>query len=703
MSMLRRFIDHLPRCLGGKSSPVEEEPGLSFTGGVSLLVSSMTGPALVTIPVLYQNAGWVLPTLVFIIVGIVSGCSSAFVCEVLSDQSRQRVSQEKMEFGSLAESFFSRRWRIPYMYGYFYHCRRSILPQSFYRYSMDRMLLTLAGRTCGLEFYPKFQWYALVTIGIVGPLGFLRLVDNAIVQIASMAALIIITIGWMVTFCQLGLKTERLPAITADSGQVVGTVLFNYAFITTVPSWINSKQPSVSTKKSIWWSIGISTVLYILLGVLDINLHDNLFIRISSYVFPIAVLITSIPVFTIVVRYNLVRGQLVGKVMANFLAGVLPWIIAIPFQTGDLLMTLMNWASLFFTSAINFILPFIMYLLYRRYSSYRTSRGPSTRQVPTLQIIDYSTTQPGGVLNRILTNSIRSSINNSNNNHDARPSPMALDVSKSNEEILETPLTPKITLLPAGCDTQITLPNVSTTSLKAESSLNCWPLHARSASVSSKDDGSASGVIGDTSNDITMDRMPIDIYQNATVSPTSIVTNLRDRRTSAPEVQSYRQMLISTDGATSVIVPSLDKDTPAQTVALRPHAKSMGDLNTLRRTALSVVPASTHALSPTELFSGSSSVRSELRHSMSSLRRTFSWYSRSDQRASHIQSSSVMTGHETPSVLSPGLPPSSQIPFFKAFSERWRPKVICQVCLIFMVCSTIASIVYDIVGQLTGH
>ncbi|RKP27710.1 hypothetical protein SYNPS1DRAFT_12273 [Syncephalis pseudoplumigaleata] len=380
---------------------------------LSLYLSIVT--ALVTIPVLYQNAGWLLPTVAFIVVGIVSGCSASFVCEVLSDQSRRRPSHEKIEFGSLAESFFSRRWRIP-LHVWLYLSLQTVNIASIILsiQSMDRMLVSLAGRTCGVEFYPKFQWTCviaadmqetsmgaspfgsvymlftlgfLVTIGIVGPLGFLRLVDNAIVQIASIAALVIITIGWMVTFGQLGLSAERLPAVSSDGGQVVGTVLFNYAFITTVPSWINSKQPSVSARKSIWWSIGVSTLLYILLGILgamaidlpkqgdilsalEARLHDNMFIRISSYVFPIAVLITSIPVFTIVVRYNLVRGQLAGKVMANFLAGVLPWIVAIPFQSGDLLMTMMNWASLFFNSAINFILPFIMYLLYRRRSSF---------------------------------------------------------------------------------------------------------------------------------------------------------------------------------------------------------------------------------------------------------------------------------------------------------------------------------------------
>ena len=46
-----------------------------------------------------------------------------------------------------------------------------------------------------------------------------------------------------------------------------------------------------------------------------------------------AVLITSVPLFAIVVRYNLLRGDICSNRMAIFLSAVLPWLIAIPFQT----------------------------------------------------------------------------------------------------------------------------------------------------------------------------------------------------------------------------------------------------------------------------------------------------------------------------------------------------------------------------------
>jgi hypothetical protein len=52
----------------------------------------------------------------------------------------------------------------------------------------------------------------------------------------------------------------------------------------------------------------------------------------SAAVYP-AVLITSIPVVMIVVRYNFLRGNICSKPWAIFWSLILPWIIVIPFQT----------------------------------------------------------------------------------------------------------------------------------------------------------------------------------------------------------------------------------------------------------------------------------------------------------------------------------------------------------------------------------
>jgi len=111
----------------------------------------------------------------------------------------------------------------------------------------------------------------------------------------------------------------------------------------------------------------------------------------------LAVLITSIPVFMIVIRYNLLRGNVCSKPWAIFWSSVLPWFIVIPFQTNvcgpsfplcplrtilcstrsshvflfnqGWLTVIMNWASLIFTSVTNLVIPFLLYLVSKRYSA----------------------------------------------------------------------------------------------------------------------------------------------------------------------------------------------------------------------------------------------------------------------------------------------------------------------------------------------
>lgn len=98
-----------------------------------------------------------------------------------------------------------------------------------------------------------------------------------------------------------------------------------------------------------------------ILSVINASSYANLFTRILVYLFPMMVLATTIPVFSIVVRYNLLQSK-VPKLLANFLAVALPWIVVIPFLTGSGLNLILNWGTLIFSSIANFIIPFAVYI-----------------------------------------------------------------------------------------------------------------------------------------------------------------------------------------------------------------------------------------------------------------------------------------------------------------------------------------------------
>ncbi|KAF8848462.1 hypothetical protein BDZ45DRAFT_753807 [Acephala macrosclerotiorum] len=106
-------------------------------------------------------------------------------------------------------------------------------------------------------------------------------------------------IAWMFFFVGHGLDLKIL-AVGNNQSALFGSVLSNFAFITTTPSFIN-----------------------------ELSLTNKILVIIVNIVFPISVLVTSVPVFAIVIRYNLVQGDLCSNSRCD--AGVIeananpPW------------------------------------------------------------------------------------------------------------------------------------------------------------------------------------------------------------------------------------------------------------------------------------------------------------------------------------------------------------------------------------------
>jgi hypothetical protein len=60
----------------------------------------------------------------------------------------------------------------------------------------------------------------------------------------------------------------------------------------------------------------------------------QLYAKVATYLFPPAALLTSIPVFSVIIRYNLIENEICGKIPANLFAVVFPWIAALFFYAG---------------------------------------------------------------------------------------------------------------------------------------------------------------------------------------------------------------------------------------------------------------------------------------------------------------------------------------------------------------------------------
>ena len=141
--------------------------------------------------------------------------------------------------------------------------------------------------------------------------------------------------------------------------------------VTTIPAFVNNIHPSANIHRIVWISLIVSCVIYLAIGLAGAGAFNtppnstilavisarrpSIIALISIYAFPVgwfrsfclvvvswidsvvvtplAVLITSIPVFMIVIRYNLLRGNICSTRWAIFWSSIVPWIIVIPFQT----------------------------------------------------------------------------------------------------------------------------------------------------------------------------------------------------------------------------------------------------------------------------------------------------------------------------------------------------------------------------------
>lgn len=178
-------------------------------------------------------------------------------------------------------------------------------------------------------------------------------------------------------------NTDRVPLFGSFIGQanVIGTVIFMSAFVTSVPSWVNEKKPHVSINKSIWSSTLTSNLIKASFGYLAgityrtssssnilnvISRHApsgplGVVTRIAVYLFNFATIIPGIPVISILVRYNLVTAKFCPPWVANMIGVVAPWIVSMFFYHGQGLSIVVNWSAILFQGFINFAVPALLY------------------------------------------------------------------------------------------------------------------------------------------------------------------------------------------------------------------------------------------------------------------------------------------------------------------------------------------------------
>ena len=172
--------------------------------------------------------------------------------------------------------------------------------------------------------------YGLCMLFLV-PLGFMSLQENMFVQKAGFVLLIALIVQFCIHFW-LDAGKGTVAAYGGDQCGLLGVVLFNFAFLVTIPSWLNEKVPKVNPHKVIWYSSGISSIMFIVVGWLGglvmksapenlltslIEPSKPMLSRVCGGIFALAIVGFGIPVFCVLMRYNLVAGGVCSERFAS--------------------------------------------------------------------------------------------------------------------------------------------------------------------------------------------------------------------------------------------------------------------------------------------------------------------------------------------------------------------------------------------------
>ncbi|KAI9201833.1 uncharacterized protein BJ171DRAFT_629634 [Polychytrium aggregatum] len=329
----------------------------ALSGGMSMLVSSITGPGVLQIPTVFQTSGFFFPTFLFLVVTVFTGWSCLFLLEAMSLFPGNASFERNVEFTVLVHHFYGRNWYYV-MHLVLYGSLQSFNVASIVQaaQAFDTLILNVVGQTCGFQLSapsgfvcvnqvsnsnsPFGSQLMLLTLGgvlllaVLIPLLYLDLNDNMIVQWISCLYLIICVLIWVIMSFYSGQPFSSSFSFMAPPGggyaSAIGAVLFNFTLANTIPSWVNVKHKSVSAATSIWLSLWFSTILYIITGWFgalgfQISNGSNLMAAITSTLvtgrwpalvniinltYPFLILVTSIPVAFIIAKLNLVTSHL---------------------------------------------------------------------------------------------------------------------------------------------------------------------------------------------------------------------------------------------------------------------------------------------------------------------------------------------------------------------------------------------------------
>ncbi|CAE7320017.1 unnamed protein product [Symbiodinium natans] len=367
---------------------------------VMLLINNLAGPTIVSMPALAQQAGWLPLFGVQVVVAAFSSACGYMLIEAMRCMPGNHCFEQTIEFTNLASFYLPYEMYVATMVCY--HVNSILNLMSLIIQSgqvMDYIMLNVYGCAPGIQLGLGVKYVCgtrkdsatpfgdslvlsssmLAVALICAPFAVRNLDDNVILQYLAVIGLSVMSVIWISLLVAEPTFPSPVPVVTTAQSSLIGTVLFNFAFTSALPSWVNEKKSEVSVGATFWTVMVYVVVTYTVIGVIGgmayppfYTTDEHLFSKLNAggsrlgqatvAAYPMLQNVTSIPVLAILIRSNLIQGGL-SSVTATFIAVGLPWLMSIPLYTGSGFDTISEIGGLATSSIINFMVPLIMYVV----------------------------------------------------------------------------------------------------------------------------------------------------------------------------------------------------------------------------------------------------------------------------------------------------------------------------------------------------
>ena len=288
-----------PRDAQGREDEVVEfaksgllgQKSLGFFSSVVVVVNNIAGPGMLVLPMVYQEAGWVVPTAVLVLICVASAFAAIFLVDALARVPSNGHFQRRIEFVNIFEEWWGSKgmyWaNLMFIMNMMTQIMSAIVSNS---QVMDNFIVFLSpwSATYALQLWPApafLKWTppksmlkiapsmsmeasanchrmnvvpfkledgvaeerVMITLGYASlaamliPMSLMNLDENILIQKISFFSCVIFSLEFLFQFWWTGLETRSIPAFGTDYSHVMGSIVFNYAFIAIIPSWVNEK------------------------------------------------------------------------------------------------------------------------------------------------------------------------------------------------------------------------------------------------------------------------------------------------------------------------------------------------------------------------------------------------------------------------------------------------------------------------------